>query len=87
MVSLKDFDAAEKEIWQVRNLVNKLNSIVDHEANELYKRAGLLAVNREPGFPCWTIIGSNLGYFNTPREAVAAFEKLKEKQDEDAGPR
>src|ERR1700722_8756379 len=36
------------------------------------RQFGIVHVDREPGFPCWTLKDGDGSYHNTPREALAA---------------
>lgn len=78
-MTLKEYDEALRHAWvlevSARNLLEESKRI---EA-KAEKDAGIECHDREPGFACFTIDGLP-GYYNTPRDAVAAKERAVTRQ-------
>lgn len=74
-MTLDQYDTEEKSIRRLEANINRMQVRKANLESWLHREAGIAYVDREPGFPCWHIDGLS-GYFNTPREAVEALEKL-----------
>lgn len=75
-MTLAEYDRAMYRAAQVeqegRNLIAEAQRMVQSTRDA----AGLEYVHREPSFPGWHVKGK-AGWFNTPREAVAAMEEKR----------
>jgi len=75
-MTLAEFDAEMDHADTARRRGKFLLLRADGLEEAACRRAGIVHVERDPGFPCWTAEGL-AGYYDTPRQVVEAMEKVK----------
>ncbi len=73
-MTLEEFDIRMANAAKLRELSNDMLLLAHRWEDAAAKAAGVVYVNREAGFPCWTAEGSGC-YYGTPREALQAIER------------
>lgn len=60
------------KLWKTARGLEKIAAELE---TDILHELGITYIDREPGFPCWGIVGLS-GYFNTPLDALEAKDKL-----------
>jgi len=79
-MTLEEYDRRQKYICDLQTTIINMQREEQRAEYSLYKEADLVCYDREPGFPCWAVKGElpNIGYYNTPRDALESFLRKKE---------
>lgn len=84
-ITLEEYDKEVRRAHGLRTYANQLRRKADRVEADALRRAGVEYVDREPGFPCWTVKGGTGRYYNTEREAVEAAAKAKREETNGSG--
>lgn len=79
-MKVEEFDAVMGIVAGMERIGREALRTAEDMEVTLLMSIGIRRIQREPGFPCWQINGVQ-GYFNTPRQAVAALAAWQKGQE------